>query len=121
MRQNYPINRRLARQKNQPWDECDPIATAILRLIRAQNMLQGVHHAISYVDVAEAKYKKAYAARESAMLQLIAAREAFKYEQAVEEQDRWRRVQARRPRLRLVVNNENNVRHQPRQEETDHD
>jgi hypothetical protein len=108
MSRNYLIEKRLARQKNQPWDECDPIATTILALIRAQNMLQSVHNATGYVDVADDKSEKAYAAREKAMVQLIAAREAFRHQQAIEEQDRIKQGWEQRRRIRLVVKNENN-------------
>lgn len=99
-----PVPKRLQRQKNQGWDECDDIATAILALIRAQNMLQSLYTAECYVDVRKEKYKKAYAAREEAMLQLIAARDAFKREQAVEaQQHRLAQKRARRRQIRLVT------------------
>jgi hypothetical protein len=71
---NFLIDRRLARQKNLPWDQFDPIANAILKLIRAQNMLQSVHDASAICgDVPPAKYHQAYAVRQEAILALITA------------------------------------------------
>jgi hypothetical protein len=103
----YFVDRRLARQKNRPWDEFDDIATAILALIRAQNILQTLFDTnAEYVKVPEYKFEKAYAAREKAMLQLIAAREAFKWQQVIDEQDQRKQAwEARRRRVRLVAKN----------------
>jgi hypothetical protein len=105
----FEIDRKLTRQKNRPWDQCDDIATAILALIRAQNLIQSLHDASAYGAVADAKYAKAYAAREQAMRQLLAARDAFKAEQALAQQARQQRrhlrliVAAAEPRLRAEI------------------
>lgn len=103
------IDKKLFRQKNREWDECDPIATAILALIRAQNIVQSVHDANAYVGVAHAKYEKAYKIRENAIQQLMAAQPRFRCEEAVErqaiEQRRGARGRARQRLIRLATEN----------------
>lgn len=75
---------RLWRQKNRPWDDLDRIAMAILALIRAQNMVESVRRARCHAEVADAKYEKAYVAREKAMQRLVVARDAFNRERELE-------------------------------------
>ena len=103
-------DKKLRRQKNRGWDECDPIATAILALIRAQNIVQSVLAAGTFVDVPHAKYDMAYAIRENAIQQFIAATQGdLKRQRALQQWEevtrRRERVCARRRLIRLAAEN----------------
>jgi hypothetical protein len=61
------------------WDEYDDVANAIIALVRTQNRIQSLHNAEACDgDVPDQMLDGAYAAREKAVEQLLAAHKAFK-------------------------------------------